>query len=284
MSDNTIKTVHHAFLEELRTLNKDFVASDNSLLNNYFNAAYPAAVPAPVSGIKQYPKLGYLAVGNYPISQEFTGSQPPQHRATDGRLFKHLPWIVRAVGDDLIPAEQAMYRLRVEPLADTTLPNTDTVLQAGFIYYFLRVIDLDAVTPVLTEISLANGSIVNESVFSLAAEDLENPTPVDINNSVLNLVNGRHVMVQAAMNIQLNSTDITELFNACTHLYGDSSSATITEFGLVSGFDQVISGQTELTHAQVCSFIGTNIPLVGMPNVVDLTFILSDAMPHPLDP
>jgi hypothetical protein len=282
VADNTIKTVHHAFLEELRTLNKGFVASDNSLLNNYFNVAYPAAVPTSSDpSVNMYPTLKYLGIGNYPISNEFTGGQPPRHRPTDGRLFKHLPWIVRAVGDDLSPAQKANYRLRVEPVSDVTLPNTDTVLQAGYIYYFLRVIDLDAVTPVMTEVTLADGNIVSETSTSLDISDLENPIPVDIENATLNLVTGKHVMVQSAMSIQLNSTDITEIFNACVHLYGSSASAVITEFCLVSGFDQVISGSTEVTHAQACSFIGTNIPLVGMPNAVDLTFALSDSMPKP---
>lgn len=289
MGHNSIKTVHHAKLEEQRSLNITFTADTYSTLNEFFNqntgVATPAEIVLPSTGkVKPYPIVQYLAVGNYPVDP--TENIPAVHRPTDGSLYKHMPWIVREIGDDLdniSPPYRRDYALRVEVPAlasDITYQNGLT-LQAGYIYYFLKLLDTDAVTPDMKVINIINGSVNTSSPYVLTTSDLSTPQRVDVTNDTLNLVTGNHINVQAAISIQLNSTDITELLASTTHLYGDSTSATITEFGIASAYDPLVNDTDDVSHAQIVNFIGAQIPLQGSPTDLNFTFALGNTMPWP---
>ncbi len=294
MIDNSIPTVHLAKLEQKRSLNVTFSVDNFSTLNQYFGILPSEGIPTlapPNDNIKLYPNLKYLGIGIYPISED-TGNEPPRHRSTDGRLFRPIPWTFRAIGSDLNNLEKEQYRLRIEvPALDppVILPNTsagllpDVELKPGYIYYFLKVLDLDAIAPTLYNVIVSDGVVSGSGQIDLVEDDLQDIAPVDIDNATLYNVTGEHRVVQTAINLSLDNTDITNLVATVTHLFNSSAGASITELAIVSGYDKtgVSNMPLEITHAQVANFIGTNIPLQGLPSAVNHTFALSTSMPHP---
>lgn len=282
MSDNSVKTVHHARLEELRSFNLPFTLPANSSLNQLYSVNATASVPAPSGIYNKYPTMGYLAVGIYPL----INNQPAKHRAIDGSLFKGIPWIVRADNDDLpnvasVSGEpvQGDYGIRYVPSVDTTIG--DVTYQTGYIYYLLKKLNLDAVAPEMNIITVSNGTVSSETAFALVSDDLVSPLPVDLSNSVVNQVTGEHVSVQCLVDLALTTNDITELLAVCTHLFGNTDDAVITELGLVTAFNKGTIDEPIVTHAQIAHFIGTNIPLQGSPTSINQTFAVGTAMPLP---
>lgn len=294
MNDNSIPTVHHAKLQQLRSFDVEFLAEANSTLNEFFNKNAAASVPTlapPNDNINLYPVIQYMAVGIYPIGDD-TDYLPPRHRCTDARLFKPMPFVSRASGSPLnnngVPGEPQRndYRMAItvtgSPLTLGTGPNNQITLPDGYIYYFLKVLNIGTVNPLQYDITITDGVVTSNTSTNITLDDLHNPLPVDIDNVNLYLVSGQHRAVQTIVSMLLNAVDISELVASVTLIEGNSSQAAITEFALVSGYELTTDvNNLEVTHAQVCNFIGTNIPLQGMPNSVDLTYALTASMPYP---
>lgn len=294
MNDNSIPTVHHARLQQLRSFDVAFSAENHSTLNEFFNLNAGDGVPTlspPNDNINLYPVIKYMGVGVYPISDD-TDYLPPRHRCTDGRLFKPMPFVVRASGNPLnnngVPGEPQRndYRMALtvtgSPVTLGDSPANQIVLPAGYIYYFIKTLNIGTISPEHYEIIITDGVVSSTGSGSLTLDNLFDPMPVDISNVNLYNVSGAHRAVQTIVSMLLNSVDINELVAAVTLIMGNSNQAAITEFALISGYDKDTDpNNLEITHAQVCNFIGTNIPLQGMPNAVDLTYALTASLPHP---
>ena len=303
MAENSVKTVHHAKLEQKRSLDVPFSTDTNSTINEYLKGNWNGSnwgtelialanqvvvLPNPYDDYNIYPNIKYLTVGIRPVDEDTTGGLPPKHRSTDARLFTMIPWIYKAIINDITsPGDLAKYRLRVAVTGtDVALANTTpaVVLKAGNVYYFGRVLDTNAVVPEIYNIEIDDGVVVNSVAAPLTSNDLINISPVDVDNINTNMVNGYHRAVQSIISIDLTATDVSELVSTVTHLFGNSTNAAITEFGIVSAYDYTIVGPPsgkELSCAQVVNYIGTNIPLQGLPSAVNLTFALTASMPHP---
>lgn len=294
MNDNSIPTVHHARLQQMRSFDVAFTAETYSTLNEFFNLNTGAGVPTldpPNDDINLYPNIRYMSVGIFPIGED-TDYLPPRHRCTDSRLFKPMPFVTRAVGNPLnnngTPGEPQRndYRMVLTVTGtDLTLgasPENQITLPAGYIYYFLKTLNLGTVNPLQYEIIFTDGVVTSSTAASITVDDLQDPFPVDISNVNLYNVSGEHRAVQTIVSMLLNELDINELVASVTLITGNSSQAAITELALISGYEiKTDLNNLEVSHAQVCNFIGTNIPLQGMPNAVDLTYALTASMPHP---
>ena len=97
------------------------------------------------------------------------------------------------------------------------------------------------------------------------------------------------MIIQSILNIDLNAADITHILNAVEIIYGDIRYATISEIGIVAGYDDVknttLGGvsitYTDVDTAQVMNFIGTELPLQHSPSSASLKYGLSNSMPMP---
>lgn len=278
MAINSVKSKNFTLLEIQRSLNIQPQVNDQySTLNEVYDIGN---VAPPSTG---FATISYLAIGRgghqYVVgSGNSTLVTILQHNVTDAALFQQIPWIMVPVSADLSPTQRANYRLRI----------LETISGVSYFSYYLKVIPTNTVAPTESIITLSNGSIISDVSYTPSAANLT-PTPVNINNTTVNVMNGNHLVVQAVLPITLTSTDITNIINACVLKYGDISYATISEIGVVAGFDTTVSNNLggvsatylEVQAAQIMTFVASITELQSNPSTVTLQFSLGNSSPLP---
>ena len=286
MATNTVKTTNFDLFDQYRTLNQPFTLNGNqySTLNEFslFSGLGNVNPPSPIAGVNVYPTLQYMAIGNGGNSSVIGAGNSTlidilQHAATDSVLFNHIPFVLVPLTSDLSAIERAGYRLRI----------VQTVGGIQYVGYYLKLLNLSGITPSTQIVTLTNGAITSNLPYTPASSRLA-PTPVNISNTNVNISTGSHLITQSIIPVTLNATDIAGIINACTILYGDIRFATISEVGLVAGFDipNFISpydgiSYTEIQTAQIMSFIGCIEALQQNPTSVPFQFGLSNSSPYP---
>ena len=219
-------------------------------LNENFNVL---SGQAPAAGV--IPKATYFCIGNGG-HQLATGTggvaliEEVPHLATDAGLYSYLPFILRAINNDIPAGTQAAYALRKQI----------TVAGQQYFAYYLKRIPTNASVIGLTLETVNNGTTTSVA-FTPTAANLT-PTPPVINNTGVNVLTSQYVNVSATMPMVFTQQECTELLNAATILYGDPAYAIISEMGICSGVDYPITLSTGVTFieaiaVQICSFINT---------------------------
>ncbi len=97
-----------------------------------------------------------------------------------------------------------------------------------------------------------------------------NPTPPPLDNSGVNVVSGDYVTATARVGLVFTEADINELLNVAEVLYEDDDYAIISEIGLCSGLDKLVTATganntsfnfQEAIAVQVVSHINTFLQL-----------------------
>ena len=277
MAINCTKSKNFSKLDILRTLNLPFSIDQYSTLNEKFNIGN---VNPPAN---EYPVLGYLAIGrgghtNIVGSGNNTLIELLQHSPTDAALFEHIPFQLVPTTNDLSVAERANYRIRL----------LLTINGIDYFAYYLKVITQSTISVDTQIIQIQNGQISSDTVYTPSATSLT-PTPVNISNTNVNVVNGNHLVTQAILPITLNADDIASIVNACTIIYGSVSYATISEIGIVGGFDvnttsnigNVAASYTEIQTAQIMAFISVLHELQQQPTSITFQYAVSSSSPLP---
>lgn len=281
MAKNSTKTLSQMRLDTLRTLNATFVIDQFSTLNELFSSPVPAAnlVSPPSTG---YPTLQYLGIGRGG-AQNVIGAGTNNlineyiHLATDANFFQMIPFLAVPVSADISPTLRANYRLRV----------LETYNGVQYFVYYLKVISVNST---LSEqlITVVNGIVTATNTYVPSSVSLS-PTASVLSNTTVNVANGTQLVVQATLTITLSETDLQNIVNACILKYGNSQYATISECGLVGGFDTsvtttlggVSATYTEIQTAQIMSFLPINLPLQNSISGISLPFTLSSSAPLP---
>jgi len=274
---NSVKTRNFTNLDILRALNLPFAVDQYTTLNEKFNVGN---VSPPSSG---YPVIQYLAIGrgghqNVVGSGNNTLTQPLFHGCTDSALFEQIPFVLAPVGNDLTTLQRANYRLRV-PV---------TIGGNAYFAYYLKVISISGITPSSNIVTLSNGIVTTDTPFSTSIANLS-PSPVNVSNTTINISTGQHLVTQAVLPITLNSTDITNINNAVNIIYGDPRYATISEVGIVGGFDISVTSSaggstvtyTDIQTAQIMAFVSTQLELQQNPSSITLQYAISNSAPYP---
>lgn len=277
MAQNTKKTINFTLLEILRSMAIPFNVMSFSTLNEKYQLGN---ITPPSTG---YPTLKYLAIGRGGHRNVIGGNSSGlvdilEHSVTDAALFEQIPFVLVPITDDISNLERAKYRIR----------KLETHNGIQYFAYYLKVIPENSITPEIRVIELSNGVKISDVPYIASASSLA-PTPVDLSNTVVNTVEGRHIVVQSKINIQLDAADIIAINDAITTIYGDVRYATISELGIVSAYDININSTLggvsvsydEVRSAQIMCFIGTQIPLQHYPELVDVTYGLSNTSPLP---
>jgi hypothetical protein len=179
------------------------------------------------------PHLGYYAVGlrGHQIKVGTNGIPKPEnvpHQATDAALYGHLPFVLRPIDNDLTSVQRQRYALRRE----------ESHNNQRYIAYYLKRIDLRNVIPAMLLKVVSNGQ-TQTSPFVPNTSNL-NPTPPDIADTGVNLVDGSYVAASARVSLEFTEDDATELLNAAKVLYDDEGYAIISEIALCTGVDKVV--------------------------------------------
>lgn len=252
--ENITRTLYGSYLQSCTLLGLPFDVKPNTTLNQKFSVQASTLPSA-----DQLPKVRYFGIGlgGHRFAVGANGVHKPQtvqHEATDAALYSHLPFVLRALDNDLTTAQAAKYAMR-------RLETHDGIQYAA---YYLKRIDLTGVTPDMQVVSVVDGTST-VTPFVPSAANL-NPTPPDLDSSGVNVVTGEYAAAQAVVDISLDEDDVAELINVAKVLYNDEEMAMVSEVALVSGVDKVVTspaaaGATinfnEVIAAQVVTHINT---------------------------
>lgn len=175
----------------------------------------------------------YLVIGNkahYNVTGP-VGSPPTQgtlpHKARHSGLYGLIPFIARPVTSDLTSLQRQLYRLR------------KTLYRDGVLYavYFGRVLDTGAVA-VETTLTTVTAGVGVTTPFAPTVNDRRPQLP-DVGTTN----DGSYLQVSAVMNIAFTATEVQEIIDAVALFYGDASYAVISELGLCTGLDKVVTAK-----------------------------------------
>lgn len=252
------RSVYGAYLQTCQYLRLPFVMAANSTLNEKFNIQ-PGI--APDSNV--YPAARYFAIGigGHSYSVGAGGLTKPtsyQHQADDGGMFRQIPFVLRALANDIDSVERAKYGLR----------RIETHGGQQYAAYYLRRIDFSGISVGMEKVSVVN-NVSNVTAFTPNNSNL-NPTPTIIASDEVTTVSGNYVAATAKLTIGLTQDEIDEVLAAVTILHGDPAFAVISEIALVTGVDKTVSspalGNTTITFneviaAQISATVNANWPL-----------------------
>ncbi len=257
------------------TLKQPFTIDSYSTLNEKFNVG---TILPPNTG---YPDVKYFTIGrgghttvvgaNQSVSITFN-----QHRATDSALFEHIPFIMipTTIGgnpNNLSLADQAKYRMR----------KIETYNNVDYYVYYIKVLEPIAFSLTNSTIYLTDGNIVSNTPYVPTINDLS-PTPYNDSNTVINITTGQHFLVQGLFSITLSIAEINKIIEACIIKYGDASYATISELGIVSGFEDVVTpSYTEIQTAQIQVFFNLLEILQQDSSILNMDFGITKSIPYP---
>jgi hypothetical protein len=227
--EHVTRTVYGSYLQTCLKLKIPHIVLPFTTLNEKLGIQ-SGVVPPP--GV--YPTVGYYVWGNKGHQGQIGADGIPlviaaQHRATDAALFNQLPFVLRPVSNDLTPVERAKYGLRREEVHNG-------VTHAA---YRLKRIDKTSIVAEMQYRSNTNGTIT-VTPFVPTADNL-NPTPVVIPEGGVTTLTGDYVIVSAQTDISLSAWEVAEMRNVAEIIYGDPNYAIISEIGVCSGVDKVIT-------------------------------------------
>ena len=196
------------------------VLYDTTLNHKY--GIYPSEAPVSV------PKLMYFGLGINGFYNVDDGNLSAPYRALADELDLYQPIPLRCVpvDEDLSSAERASYRIRVR----------EKINGEDYFCYYLKKLILSDTTVQLTR---TNPVSKEEEPFELTAEKL-NPIPKIPSTS--GEVEGTISEVNASLGLQLNwiGKEVLEAINV--KFNGDLRRAKISEIGIYSGEDRIVTG------------------------------------------
>lgn len=211
-------------------------------------------------GASERPAMQYYCIGNggHKSMVGADGTQytsPLPHRASDAALYRHLPFVLRRVDNDLTVVERGRYGLRV-------LLSVNNI---NYWAYYLKRISLSNTAPAINHTIVDGVNKYTEPYVPNLAN--LSPTPPLMSNTGVITTSGDYLSTSSILTLIFSEQDVTELINACQILFDNEAYAVISEIGLVSGVDRVLSvpgtGNTqfnmkEVIAAQINSFITTH--------------------------
>lgn len=218
--------------------------------------------------------LGYWVIGNggHKCTHGPGGiplSEPVQHLATDAACFSHIPFAAREINNDFTPAQRAHLCLR----------RVETHQNRSWAVYYGRRFPRTGIRVDLYSMIVDNGIPQPPTQFVPDSTNL-NPTPMDLSNVGVNIIEGRYVAATTRVNLTLEQADLEEFKNAAKVVLGDERLAIISEVGFCFGRDRQVQvpnpgGGTlsyqEVLGCQLGIFLNTNYPASTANSRINIT-------------
>lgn len=255
------RTIYGGALQTTLLLGTKFELVPNTTLNEKFGVQPTATLPVGV-----IPKVNYFCVGNggHRMTSGTDGipyTTPINHRASDAALFNHIPFLIRELDDDISIAKRENYALR----------KIIDVEGIQYIAYYLKRMDTESVKIVLQHTNTTDGNTITTAY--VPNNDNLNPTQPNLPNDGVITTDGNYLSSSAIITVIFDELDVAELVNVARVLYNNENRALISEIGLCSGLDLVVSttgasgsfNYREAVAVQVVTHITGYYP-VGMNN------------------
>lgn len=210
-----------------------------------------------VNPTSRLPEIKFFAVGIGGMGVTGTASAARaiyyQHSPEDATLFEQVPFCLRTLDNDLLPAQRSNYALRKEI----------SIGGVTYVAYYLRRINLTA-SKVVTRVRNIKNGVVTESDYVVTAANLS-PQRNTADSGLVNVTEGNFLVTSRRMSLNFTESDVQELMNVFNIMYaGDLDLARISEIAICSGTDhnvQVTSPTgnynfTDAARVQVMAFLG----------------------------
>jgi len=248
---NSQRTMYGIHLGMNLMLGLDHTDLPNTTLNEKFNILPQQTIP---SGV--YPKANYftIGIGGSGITSA-SAYKFSKHRAMDGALFDHIPFIVRPVISDLSGTERDKYRLRV----------VETHNSVSYACYYGKVVPNIINRNTLSEITTTVGGLTSIKEITSNDPSILSPIPRVIDN-YLDTTQTQFMTKTTKLEFSLYIAELAEVRDAMLITRGVVSD--LTEIGIVAGIDTGVAGSKEITNAILVYFAEINI--------IDQVFLASD--------
>lgn len=270
------RTIYGAHLQKHLVLNIPYAAPENTTLNEKFGIGTDETLP-----VNTVPKFGYFCIGDkgHRVRTGADGisyTSPVNHRATDAALFHHLPFILRPEAEDIPIAKRSHYGLR----------RIEQHHGERHVAYYLKRIDTSTVASQLLHTTIRDGVTTNRE-FIPTVDNL-NPEPPEVPNQGVITTEGDSVSTTSILTIHFDEWDVAELVNVARILYDNEERALISEIGICSGVDKVLTATSphgqfnynEVVSTQIVTFVTGYYP-VGFTNQ-GFTFQIDAGATEPL--
>lgn len=206
------------------------------------------------------PKIKYFGVGITGCYNVDDGnlSTPYIPSMNNMDLYTPIPFRCVPIDEDLTDVERAQYRMRVKK----------TFNEVEYWCYYLKLITFLDTDVTITR---TNAETQSEEDYELDINNL-NPTPVVASSTG---TEGASSEVNVSLNCQLTTTG-AEILESVGIIYGDPRRANVSEIGVYTGLDQIVTGEDYEGNAlQYTEAIYTQLALhycsLGQPYVSNAT-------------
>lgn len=240
------RTIFGLDLALANLISDNYIIKENTSLNEKFGILPNERLPDGV-----FPKLKYYAIGigGQDFIQEERGYNYSLHNPSDAALFEQIPFVMRTVENDLLPAEQNKYRFR-------TIETHDGV---EYVCYYLRQIETIENRDYFYKIT-SDGIENNLSVFTTNTDKLLNPVPVDRTITYDQTTTIDYITKLAKLEFSLNTEDLEELTNVLT--VRNQLDKRLTEIGICTGHEYSEDNIREAIGVQIAFHVGVDIDLM----------------------
>lgn len=238
------------YLQVSNFLGTPFVKFENTTLNQKFDIQAGAVIQPTMRPILKFYTIG---IGGHSYSMgpnDIPLSQIVDHSSGDAALFKHLPFVIRPINDDLTSGERSRYCLR----------KVITVDSVNYYAYYGKRLNMVGVEPRMTKRTIVDDQTeVEDYVYT---ESNLSPTPASIPNTEAVTTSNEYLATSAIVPMPFTEQDVAELYNVAEVLFGDRRMAIISEFGFCTGVDADVSITTSAGNVQFKEVIGAQIAAI----------------------
>jgi hypothetical protein len=213
---------------------EEYNARLNRTLNfrlGVFEDSTPAAIP----------KLRYFGIGIHGFynTSAPSGIRPYHPKATNVWLHRPIPFRAVPIDNDLTPEERAKYRMR-ELRAIVTYDDDDQPETNYYFLYWLKLIDFSDEGKVVTDKITLNpetGVYIAERYIPTEGELASEPSPATENQTTQS---ADTIITKISGTGSISPDEVIESINLLEG--GDMTLAKVSELGLFTGNDEVVSG------------------------------------------
>jgi len=233
--ENVVRTLMSSYVQTHISLNLPYNMPDFTTLNEKLGTQVGVKPQTNQRMAFNFFSIGFGGARNV-IGGDGTHLQVPrQHETTDFSPFAIMPFVVRELNNDLSAAQRARFCLRVQA--------TNQRDNKQYIFYYGRWFNQFEGPVQMTQFRIENGNVVDVSPFVPGDANI-NPTPRDLTNSGLNIVDGRYVRTSILSDVSFSDWDVAELVNAAVITKGSENYAFFNELAVGAAVKNPTNVQT----------------------------------------